>query len=323
MPDYAAPMQQPQITYETPFRGIGLKVLSIAIFMGMATCIKAASNEVPPGQAVFFRSFFAIPIILVWLHLRHDSIRSLSTRNPMGHLWRGLIGTSAMALSFTSLGLLPLPEVTAIGYAAPLLTVVLAAMFLGEQVGIIRITTVLMGLVGVMIVLAPRLSVISDDAASSLETVGAIAMFTAALLMATAQVFTRKLVTTETTAAIVFYFSAVASLLALFTIPFGWVMPSGQALALLVTSGFLGGVAQIILTTSYRHAPASVLAPFEYTSMLLAMLVGYFIFSEVPTSNMLAGASVVILAGLVIIFRERQLGLRRGRARAVMSSHQG
>ena len=113
-----------------PLRGIVFKIMSVCMFMGMASLVKAASQDVPPGQAVFFRSFFALPIILGWLAIRHELRDGWKTANPMGHVWRGLVGTSAMGLGFTGLGLLPLPEVTAIGYAAPLLVVVFAAMFL-------------------------------------------------------------------------------------------------------------------------------------------------------------------------------------------------
>ena len=89
--------------------------------------------------------------------------------------------------------------------------------------------------------------------------------------------------------------------------------------AMLVAAGLLGGFAQILLTTSYRHAEAAVIAPFEYTSMLLALAIGYSLFGEVPTSAMLWGALLVVMAGLFIIWRERQLGLERGKARKVMT----
>jgi drug/metabolite transporter (DMT)-like permease len=302
-----------------PTRGILLKIASVAVFMTMATCIKLVSIHVPTGEMVFFRSFFAIPVILGWLWYTHDLRHGLETTHPMGHLWRGLVGGTAMALSFTALGLLPLPEVTAIGYASPLLVTIFAAMFLGETVRLYRLGAVVLGLAGVLIVLHPRLSVISLDGASKLETVGAMAMLMAAVFMALAAVFIRKLVQTEKTAAIVFYFSLTTTLLSLLTIPFGWVMPTGRETALLITAGLLGGFAQILLTTSYRHAETAVIAPFEYTSMLLALAIGYTLFAEAPTGPMLAGAALVVSAGLFIIWRERQLGLERGKARKVMT----
>ena len=119
-------------------RGIFLKIASVAVFVCMSAIVKAVSDTVPAGETVFFRSIFAVPVILGWLLLQHDNLRDgLKTANPMSHLWRGVVGTTAMALTFTGLGLLPLPEVTAIGYAAPLFAVILAAMFLGEQVRLV------------------------------------------------------------------------------------------------------------------------------------------------------------------------------------------
>ena len=118
-----------------PLRGIALKILSVLVFTLMAICIKASAPHVPPGERVFFRSFFAIPVILAGLVVTRRLRYGLNTRNPLGHFWRGLVGTSSMGLGFTALGLLPLPEATAIGYAAPLLTVIFAAMFLGERSG--------------------------------------------------------------------------------------------------------------------------------------------------------------------------------------------
>jgi len=302
-----------------PLRGIGLKVLSVSIFTMMAICIKAAAPEVPPGQAVFFRSTIAIPVILAWLVWQRNLAHGLDTRNPMGHVWRGLVGTTAMGLGFTALGLLPLPEVTALGYAAPLLTVVFAAMFLGEEVRVFRLSAVLLGLVGVVIVLAPRLTILDVETASKLQTIGAMAALLGAVFAALAQVFVRKLVHSEQTAAIVFYFSLTASVLSLATLPFGWIWPDPRQAALLVGAGVCGGVGQILLTESYRHADVSVIAPFEYVSMLLALVLGYAIFAEIPTASMLGGASLIVSAGLFIIWREHRLGLERARARKVIT----
>lgn len=295
-----------------PIRGITLKLISVLLFSIMASCIKAASAHVPPGEAVFFRSVFAVPVIFGWLAARGELRTGLKTDNVMGHFWRGLIGTTAMALGFAALGLLPLPEVTAIGYAAPLLVVIFAAMFLGEQVRLFRLSAVGLGLIGVMIVLYPRLSVLGDADRDAVAALGALLTLGSATFMALAQIHIRKLVQTETTAAVVFYFTLSSTILSLLTIPFGWVMPTGQEAVLLVIAGLLGGTAQIFLTSAYKFAPASTVAPFDYASMLFALLIGYFIFNEAPTTPMLSGASLIIAAGVLIIWRERQLGLKRG-----------
>lgn len=296
----------------TPFRGIALKLMSVFLFAIMASCIKAAASHVPAGQAVFFRSFFAMPVILLWLAQRGDLRTGLQVQNPMGHFWRGFVGTAAMALGFAGLGLLPLPEVTAIGYVAPLLTVVFAAMFLGEQVRLFRMSAVGLGMGGVMIVLYPRLTIFDGADPYSMATLGVMFVLGSAVFRALAQIHIRKLVQTDQTSAIVFYFSLTATLLSLLTLPLGWVIPTWQEAALLVTAGIVGGVAQIFLTTAYRFAPASVVAPFDYASIIFAIVIGYTVFGETPTLVMLCGTSLIVLAGILIIWRERQLGLARG-----------
>ncbi len=303
----------------SPLTGILLKIASVTIFVVMASLIKATSDDVPPGEAVFFRSFFAIPVIFAWLAVTRELDGGIRAKSPLGHVWRGLVGTMAMGFGFAGLAFLPFPEVQAIGYAAPILTVIFGAMFLGEQVRAFRLAAVALGMVGVLVVLSPRLTTLSDSTANTREALGAMIVFMGAVCAALAQVFVRKLVNTERTSAIVFWFSVTATVLSLFTIPFGWVVPDWTTAALLVLAGLLGGVGQILLTSSYRHADASVIAPFEYASMLFALVIGYFVFGEAPTLVMLGGAALIILAGVIIIFRERQLGLERARQRKAMT----
>ncbi len=302
-----------------PIRGITLKVLSVVVFVIMFGFIKATAQDIPAGQAVFFRSLFAIPVLTVWLVLRGVFPSTLKTTNPMGHVWRGLMGTFAMACGFFAIGLLPLPEVVAIGYAAPLIVTVLAAMFLGEKIRLVRLSALLLGLFGVMLVLSPRLTVLDTESANQLQSIGALVALMAAIFSALAQVFARKLVATESTGSIVFYFSLMSSSLALLTIPFGWEVPSKEQALFLVTAGLLGGVGQILLTESYRYAEVAVIAPFEYCSILLALLVGYFVFNELPSGIMMGGVVLIVMAGIIIIERERRLGIKRtGKARSAV-----
>ncbi len=302
-----------------PLRGILLKLVSVLIFIVMSSMIKSTAHHVPAGEAVFFRSFFAMPVIVVWLTLRREFPGGLRSANPIGHVWRGMMGTLAMGLGFAGLAYLPLPEVTAIGYAAPLLTVIFAAMFLGEEVRLFRITAVGLGLTGVLIVLGPRLTVISGEVSGHREAFGAMLVLGGAVFAALAQVFVRKLILTEQTPAIVFWFSLTATVLSLITLPFGWVVPGPKEAAILVAAGVLGGFGQIFLTSSYRDADASVVAPFDYASMLFALAIGYYVFDEVPTWQMLGGAALVVSAGCLIIWRERELGLERAKARKAMT----
>lgn len=310
------PADGPTFAGMNPARGISLKILSVVIFMAMSICVKVVAERLPAGEIVFFRSLFAIPVILIWLGHAHHLHDGLKTKNPLGHLWRGLLGVSAMGFSFTALGLLPLPEATAISYAKPVLVTVFAAMFLGEVVRAYRVSAVILGLVGVLIVLAPRLGAGTFGSVGSAAAVGAMAALMAAICGAMAEIFLRRLTRTEATACIVFYFSITAMVLSLLTVPFGWIWPTPTEIALLGAIGLFGGLGQIAKTHAYRFADVSLIAPFQYTSMILAVAAGYFLFAEVPTLTMLAGAALVVLAGLIIIWRERQLGLGRERRRA-------
>ncbi len=302
-----------------PVRAITLKVLSVVVFVSMFGFIKATSQAIPAGEAVFFRSLFAVPVLLIWLVWRGDFPQKLKAKDPMGHVWRGLMGTCAMGSGFLAVGLLPLPEVVAIGYAAPLLVTMLAAMFLGEKIRLVRFSALLLGLFGVMLILSPRLTVLDAEVANRLQTIGALAALMGAVFSALAQVFARKLVATETTGSIVFYFSIMSSTLALLTIPFGWKVPTTLELSFLVIAGLLGGIGQILITESYRFAEVAVIAPFEYCSILLALFIGYFIFDELPTGIMMAGVAFIIAAGIIIIERERRLGIKRtGKARSAV-----
>lgn len=302
-----------------PFHGILFKLASVACLIVMAAIVKSVSDTVPPGEAVFFRSFFSLPVIFVWLLWVGDLRGGLKVQSPMAHVFRGLVGTTAMGMFFAALRFLPLPETTAIGYTAPLLVVVFAAMFLGEKVGWFRLTSVAVGMVGVMIVLSPRLTAL-DTGVSDRETLGALLMLMSTFFAALVQVFIRRMVATETTSAIVFWFSITGSAVSLLTLPYGWVWPSPTVFALLVATGLIGGLGQIFLTSAYRFADASLVAPFEYASMLLSLIVGYAVFGEVPTGVMLAGSALIICAGVAIILRERYLGIQRGKARQGMSN---
>ncbi|WDR06458.1 DMT family transporter [Devosia rhodophyticola] len=299
----------------TVFLGIGLKIAAVCIFVSMSTMLKAAEG-IPAGQLVFFRSAFAIIPVLIMLAVRGELKQGFMTKRPLGHLWRGLIGITSMSLGFYGLTQLPLPESIAISYATPLLIVVLSAIILKEQVRLYRWAAVIVGLIGVLVILWPRLSILSGGTAVGGQSIGALAALGAAFFAAAAMLQVRNLVQTEMTATIVLYFFIAGSSLSLLSLPFGWVMPNPQQLSLLIGAGLAGGVAQILVTQCYRYADMSVIAPFDYTSMLLGLAVGYILFAETPTLPMLAGAILVVGAGIFIILREHQLGLKRRRANA-------
>ncbi|MCC6946698.1 MAG: DMT family transporter [Bradyrhizobiaceae bacterium] len=291
-----------------PLLGIGLVLASTFAFTLMSALVRYLGQSVPIGEVVFTRSFFALIPLLLWMAWRGQLASGLRTSNPRAHFFRSAVGAFAMFLNFWALTLLPLADVTAIGFTMPLFSVVLAAIFLGEVVRVRRWTAVVVGLLGVLVMLWPH---IGAQPRGDSSMFGALLALMGALVVAVAMTQVRHLSRTETTSSLVFYFSIVCTLAGLATLPWGWVVPTPWQLVLMIGSGFFGGMGQILITESYRHADASVVAPFSYSSMIYAVAIGYFWFSEVPQAIVLLGAAIVIAAGLFVIWREQRLGLDR------------
>ncbi len=284
-------------------RGIFYMMSAVTVFTVMSAFIKAA-DRVPAGEAMFFRSVWAMPILVIWL-MTHEGFRAgIQTASVRNHAVRGIVGSCAMGLGFAGLKYLPLPEVTAIRFMTPIIMVVLAALMLGERFRLVRVAAVAMGFIGVLIIVLPSLSVGFGSAAA----LGAFLTLGSACLAALAQVWVKGMSGQESTTAIVFWFSVTSASLSLLTVPFGWVWPTVSEAALLIGAGVVGGLGQILLTSSYRYADAGVLAPFTYVSMLWSIVIGLIWFDEVPTWGTLIGACFVIGAGVIIVLRERQLG---------------
>jgi drug/metabolite transporter (DMT)-like permease len=301
-----------------PLLGIGLKIVAVAFFITMFTFVKLA-GKVPPGQIVFFRSAFAMIPVLIWVFTRGGGLAAFKTTDFLGNFMRGVVGVTSMGLGFYGLTQLPLPEAVTIGYAMPLITVVMGALLLGEQVRIYRWSAVLVGLVGVLIVSWPRLTIFTDPSAANRDLAwGALSVLGSAAFAAGAMIQVRRLIGRESAITIVIYFTLISASLALLTIPFGWNALTTPQWTYLIMAGIVGGIGQILLTSCYRYADVSTIAPFEYVSLLLSLAIGYFVFSDVPTRQIIIGALIVVSAGLFIIWREHSLGLER-RAKAAQS----
>lgn len=290
--------------------GIFLKLAATFVFALMSLAIKWLSNTFPVGQLVFFRSAFAMIPLLMWIGWTSELKDAFFTRNLKGHILRSLAGVGGMFMSFAALHYLSLPDATAITYITPLLVTALGALVLGETVRAWRWSAIGVGFTGVLIMLSPFLGA---SGGSNLAT-GAIFGLIGTLFSASASIAIRKLSGTEKTGAIVFYFSLITALAGLVTIGFGWTMPTAAQFGLLVIAGILGGVGQILHTASIRFAPVSVVAPFEYVTLIWASLFGYMVFGDIPARAVIIGAAIVIGAGLFILWRERQLGIAERRA---------
>jgi drug/metabolite transporter (DMT)-like permease len=286
-------------------RGILLQILAMLAFTVQGALVRYVGGRVPVGEIVFFRSTVALAPLLLMLTWQ-GKIATLRTNNLRAHVSRSFTNVSGMFLNFAGLARVPLADATALGYATPLFTVILAATFLGEVVRVWRWCAVIVGLIGVLIMLSPHLG---QGASDQQVLLGAIFCLSAAFLFGVALTQVRHMTGTESTGALVFYYSIIAAAISVVTAFWGWVVPVGGDLLALLSIGVLGGLAQILMTESFRHAPAAVLAPFAYTSMIWAVGIGFFWFSEVPEIIVLLGAMIVIGAGLFVIWREHKLGL--------------
>lgn len=297
--------------------GIGLKVGATLCATLMIASVKALGGAIPTGEVVFFRSAFALVPLGIWLAVQGDIVAMVRTRHLGGHLIRGISGTGGMFFSYLAVVYLPLADAVALGYAAPLITVVLAAILLKEKIRIYRWSAVVAGLVGVLVMLSPNL--MKDRSAGDLGStllIGTAFGLTAAMFSALSSVQIRHLASTEKPGAIVLYFSLMTTVIGLSTAAFGWTPPSLTQTALLVASGVLGGAAQILVTVSLRYAPASLLAPFDYATLVWSTLIGALVLGEkLPGPTVMIGAVIVAAAGAFATWRER-VRARQDRLRA-------
>jgi len=296
-------------------KGIALKLISAVLFAVMSALIRYLGARYPIGEVVFYRSAFAVvPVILVYAW-RGELTAVVRTERPLGQAGRGVISIVGMFCNFGALARLPLVESNAISFTSPLFSVALAALLLKERVRIYRWSAVVVGFVGVLVVLSPHLSgdEVTIAMASATSLAGILYGLAGSLANAGTVIQTRRLTQSESTSSIVFYFSLSCALAGLVTWPFGWLHPTGGEFVVLAGIGILGGSAHIFLTESYRYASAATVAPFDYTAMIWALLLGYAMFGETPTLMIVAGCAVIAGSGLFVIWREHQLALTRKR----------
>lgn len=280
--------------------GIALRILSGLLFAGMVICIKAVSVAVPLGQIVFFRSFFALIPLVVFLWLRHEFPAGLRTRRPFGHLLRSGFGALAMFASFASIARLPVAEASLIGHLSPVFTAIAAVVLLSERLTLWRVGGIVLGLGGVLVLVWPELGQGETDATRLAGYGFGLLM---AALTALALIMVRSLNRTESPGAIAFWFVVVSMLGGVVTLPWGWVMPDAATLMLLIMAGLFGGAAHIAMTLAFRHAEASRLAPFEYVALIWPILADLLIF-RLTIAPAFVLALPLVLAGAAIAAME-------------------
>ncbi|MHA6313933.1 DMT family transporter [Pantoea sp. S-LA4] len=291
--------------------GIAMKIMAALSSTLMLACVKGLDGAIPVGEVIFFRSVLALVPLMIWLKTQGSIVEGIRTRNVRGHFLRGLAGTGGLYFSYLSLLYISLTDATAINYAAPLFTVLLAALLLREKVRHHRWVAVIAGFSGIIVMFSGHLSLKASFSLAA--SAGILLALMAAFCTACALVQIRFLHGKEKPGAIAFWFAVTTATTSLITLAGGWIVPQGTQLLLLVGCGLLGGITQILMTLSLRYAEASLLAPFDYTTLLWSVAVGYLFLGNLPESTTVIGAILVVLGGLYSLLYERYR-FRRNRA---------
>jgi len=267
--------------------------LSVCTFSIMDLIVKW-SGDYPTGQVMFFRGFFGI--IPTFFLIPRERIKTFyKTKRPKEHFFRCIMGLMALVAIFIALRKLPLAIVVSLSFSAPLFITILSIFLLSEKVGIYRWLAVLIGFVGVIIITEPGIE--EMNYLYLLPIIFCVGMSFVTITI-------RKLSSTEPIWLISIFFSIMILIASLMTIPFGWVMPNFHDFILLSLVGIMGGSANLFLTQSYKLSEVSLVAPLKYLSLIFAIIFGYLIWNEVPTTKTLIGASLVVSASLIIFRRE-------------------
>jgi drug/metabolite transporter (DMT)-like permease len=276
---------------------LGVLLMSLAAFLWVLhdAISKWVMQDYSIYQLLLLRTVFSLlPIMIV---LRHEggTVRLRDAR-VWACLGRGCLAVACFVLFLAALPLMPLTDIFAIVMSAPLLICALSALVLKERITFRRWAAILIGCSAVLAMVRPGGDVISPGA---LLVVGAVVVYSFAMIL------TRRLGSTESAGAMTFYSALVFLVVGLIAAPFSWVRPTPIGMLLMAATGLLAGSAQYCLTQAFRIAPPSLVAPFEYTSLLWAMLFGFLVWGDVPTALVLVSAAVVIASGIYVLHDEK------------------
>jgi drug/metabolite transporter (DMT)-like permease len=267
--------------------------MSICAFSIMDLIVKW-SEHYPLGQVLFFRGFFGV--LFYFLIIPKERLHNFYYTKRAGlHFLRSFSGLIALVAIFIALRSLPLATVVSISFAAPIFTTIFSIFLLNERVGVYRWLAVIVGFIGILIITEPGIS--SLNIFYIFPIIFCIGLSYVAITI-------RKLSTTEPVWLISLYFSISITLLSLFTLPLGWIMPSIKDFMILAMIGIFGGVANLWLSQSYKYSEVSLVTPLKYLALVFAIIFGYLIWDEIPTIKSLFGAALVIISTLIIFRRE-------------------
>ena len=270
--------------------------ISVCAFSLMDVIVKW-SEDYPVGQVLFFRGFCGI-IPILFLIPKDRYLDFYKTTRPFLHYKRCLAGLIALVSIFVALRNLPLATVVSISFAAPIFITIFSIFLLNEKVGLYRWLAVLVGFVGIIFITEPGFSSLN------LYYIYPIIF---CLGLSYVAIAIRKLSSTEPAWLISFFFSFSIMLLSFLSFYQGWILPTLLDLFLLSMVGILGGLANLWLSQSYKYSEVSLVSPLKYLGLVFAIIFGYFIWNEIPTSKTLLGALLVIVSSIIIFRREMYL----------------
>lgn len=287
---------------DRPLLALLMRLAGIAGFALMAALIKLASESgIHLAELLFWRQLLSLPILITWAMLA-GGLSQLATTRPRAHGVRAAYGIVGMVLNFGGVILLPLAEATTLGFTAPMFAVLLSIVLLKESVGIWRWSAVAAGFAGILIIAQPG--------GGHLPLYGAAVALGGAFMIALIAIQIRDLSRTEKPLVIVFWFS-VASVIV--TFPFMlWVHEplTGEQWWLIIGIGVAGTWGQVLVTTALRFGKVSSVIVMDYSSIIWATLYGWLFFSTLPAITTWIGAPLVVLAGMIISWREHILARR-------------
>jgi drug/metabolite transporter (DMT)-like permease len=273
-------------------------ILSVLFFSFMDILIKV-TDEYDVGQIMFFRALFGL-VPIFFLIPKNRMKNFYKTKNIKLHFYRSFFGAIAMAAIFIGLRNLQLAEVTALAFSGPLWVVLFSMFFLSEKIRLKRWIAVFLGFIGVIIISKPGFDNLNFYY---------IYPIIFCIGFAGVSILIRKLTLAgESIWLIAFYFSLVSGLGGLLTIPLGlWKMPSTYDFILLILIGLLGGIANLLLTQSYKLAEVTLTTPLKYLSLVIAIIFGFYFFEEIPSIYTLSGAALIVVSSAIIFIRGSQL----------------
>ena len=270
---------------------LGLSFIALADAMA-----KVLGESMASPQVVWLYLVCLLTALLIYLLVSRQNIRELvKTKKPRLQIARGLSILGSLTFIFTSLQFLPLAEATVINFTGPLFMVALAGPMLGEAVGWRRWAAVLVGLAGAMIVVRPGSEVFQWAAWLPIGSAVFFAVF---------QLLTRKLAAHDGALTTLIYTQVVAAAGASLAAPFFWTPITFYQFGYVFLAGIVGLAAHMCMFNAFRLADASLLAPINYTRIVASVLLGYWLFGDLPDAYTIAGGAVIIASGLFVIYRE-------------------